>query len=94
MDDDDDEDEISFLVEETGVPGRNHRPTSSKETLRQYKTVCHLGRPTSGHNGTMCIIPRARTGVQHDQGPVHKQSQVNYNELDLHFKSISSNSIG
>ena len=27
-------------------------------------------------------------------GPVHKQSQVNYNELELQFKSISSNSIG
>ena len=29
-----------------------------------------------------------------DQGPVHKQSQVNYNELELQFKSISSNFIG
>ena len=28
------------------------------------------------------------------QGPVHKQSQVNYNELELQFKSISSNFIG
>ena len=27
-------------------------------------------------------------------GPVHKQSQVNYNELELQFKSISSNFIG
>ena len=26
--------------------------------------------------------------------PVHKQSQVNYNELELQFKSISSNFIG
>ena len=24
-----DDDEISFLVEETGVPGGNHRPTAS-----------------------------------------------------------------
>ena len=29
-----------------------------------------------------------------DLGPVHKQSQVNYNELELQFKSISSNFIG
>ena len=29
-----------------------------------------------------------------DLGPVHKQSQVNYIELELQFKSISSNFIG
>ena len=28
------------------------------------------------------------------QGLVHKQSQVNYNGLELQFKSISSNFIG
>ena len=27
-------------------------------------------------------------------GPVHKQSQVNYNEFELQFKSISLNFIG
>ena len=32
--------------------------------------------------------------VHSDQGPVHKQSHVNYNELELQFKSISSNFIG
>ena len=32
--------------------------------------------------------------VLEDQGMVHKQSQVNYNQLELQFKSISSNFIG
>ena len=31
---------------------------------------------------------------QNDLGPVHTQSQVNYNELQLEFKSITSNFIG
>ena len=34
------------------------------------------------------------TGRLMHQGPVHKQSQVNYSELELQFKSISSNFIG
>ena len=36
----------------------------------------------------------AWTHQDYVQGLVHKQSQVNYNELDLQFKSISSNFIG
>ena len=42
MDNDDDDDEISFLVEETGIPGGNYRPTAQEvegyEKVGGYET--------------------------------------------------------
>ena len=34
------DDEISFLVEETGVPGGNHRPAASNWLLKDHLTNC------------------------------------------------------
>ena len=33
------DDEISFLVEETGVPGGNHRPTASNSDSHEINTL-------------------------------------------------------
>ena len=39
-------------------------------------------------------VPSPLGPILQAQGPVHKQSKVNYNEVELQFKSISSNFIG
>ena len=54
--------------------------------------------PTHTHTGAGGIRWGQETGNDLTPapvlGPVHKQSNVNYNELELHLKSISSNFIG
>ena len=46
----DDADEISFLVEETGVPGGNHRPTASNSVVSSgYSGFLH---PEENHQVT------------------------------------------
>ena len=53
-----DDDEISFLVEETGVPGGNHRPTASN--WWNFSHIRQLGDIYIKRGQTVCLQSRRR----------------------------------
>ena len=55
------------LVEKTGAPGRNHRPTTSNQRNLHTYDPCqvpdHSGEGVKGRPYTMATVPRGCTGV-------------------------------